>query len=312
MVTKLSIIVPVYNVEKYIEDCIKSLIQDVKDYEIIIVNDGSTDNSETIIKKYVNKYPELIKYYKKKNGGLFSARNYGIKKSNGEYLMFVDSDDTIEKNSLSKLYNYIDTKEFDILVYKMNSVKDNIKTSVQSFNNDIKDNIKKYLVGNPSACNKLIKKELLTKNKLEFINVTYYEDLMFLPTLVNFTQKIEFTSDILYNYYVRNNSLTNNKKYNKKMDDIFVIVNELYNKLNNKYSEEVEFIFIEHLLRNAGIRYLDYEMYDKINDINRLIKEKYKKWYKNKYYKKYYTIKQKVMCILIFNKKYKFIKLLRG
>ena len=94
---KVSVIVPVYNTYDYLNKCLDSLVnQSFKDYEIIIVNDGSTDDSEKIIKKYQKKYSN-IKYYYKENGGLSSARNYGIKYANGDYIAFVDSDDYVDK-----------------------------------------------------------------------------------------------------------------------------------------------------------------------------------------------------------------------
>ena len=106
---KFSIIVPVYNVENYLEKCLDSLInQKHNSYEIIIINDGSTDNSQRIIDNYKKKYPKLISSYKKGNGGLSSARNYGIEKSTGEYLLFVDSDDYISENCL-EIYSIVDS-----------------------------------------------------------------------------------------------------------------------------------------------------------------------------------------------------------
>ena len=106
---KISVIVPVYNTEKYIKKCLDSLVnQTMKNIEIIVVNDGSNDHSEEIIKDYENKYPEMVKYYKKENGGLPSARNYGLEKAKGEYIAFVDSDDYIDKELFSKLDEYID------------------------------------------------------------------------------------------------------------------------------------------------------------------------------------------------------------
>ena len=102
---KLSIIVPVYGVEKYIDKCLDSLVkQSLKEIEIIVVNDGTKDNSQKIIDKYVKKYPEKIKSYIKENGGQGSARNYGLEKANGEYIGYVDSDDFIEKDMYKKLY----------------------------------------------------------------------------------------------------------------------------------------------------------------------------------------------------------------
>ena len=101
----VSVIVPVYNVEKYLDKCLDSIVnQTFNNYEIIIINDGAPDNSEAIIKKYLKKYPQKIKYYKKENGGLSDARNMGILKSSGKYLMFVDSDDYIAEDMIEKLY----------------------------------------------------------------------------------------------------------------------------------------------------------------------------------------------------------------
>ena len=95
----ISIVVPVYNVEKYLDRNLQSLVkQTYKNIEIIIVNDGATDNSQKIIDKYQKKYPTIIKSYQKKNGGLSDARNFGLAKAKGKYLAFIDSDDYIEKD----------------------------------------------------------------------------------------------------------------------------------------------------------------------------------------------------------------------
>ena len=106
MKIKVSVIVPVYNVEKFIDKCLNSLVkQSLKEIEIIVVNDGTKDNSQKIIDKYVKKYPDKIKSYIKENGGQGSARNYGLKKASGEYIGYVDSDDFVEKDMYKKLYN---------------------------------------------------------------------------------------------------------------------------------------------------------------------------------------------------------------
>ena len=102
---KLSIIVPVYGVEKYIDKCLNSLVkQSLKEIEVIVVNDGTKDNSQKIIDKYVKKYPDKIKSYIKENGGQGSARNYGLKKATGEYIGYVDSDDFVEKDRSRGIY----------------------------------------------------------------------------------------------------------------------------------------------------------------------------------------------------------------
>ena len=103
---KVSIIVPVYNVERYLEKCLDSLVnQTLQDIEIIIVNDSSPDQSQAIIDRYLALYPHLIKSYIKTNGGIADTRNFGISKVTGEYFGFVDSDDYVELTMFEQLYN---------------------------------------------------------------------------------------------------------------------------------------------------------------------------------------------------------------
>ena len=113
---KISIIVPVYNVEIYIDKCLKILTeQTLRDIEIIIVNDGSLDKSEEIIEKYVKENPTKIKYYEKENGGLSSARNYGLEYATGEYIAFLDSDDYVETNMYEEMYNLAKKENADMV-----------------------------------------------------------------------------------------------------------------------------------------------------------------------------------------------------
>ena len=114
---KVSVVVPVYNVDKYLERCLDSLVyQTLKDIEIVIVNDGSTDKSAEIIKKYVQSYPNKVFAFEKENGGLSDARNFGIKKCHGDYIGFVDSDDYVSLDMFKKLYEKAISKDFDITV----------------------------------------------------------------------------------------------------------------------------------------------------------------------------------------------------
>ena len=130
---KVSIIVPVYNVEKYIEKCLESLVnQTLEDIEIIVVNDGTKDNSKEKILQYIEKYPQKIVYLEKENGGLSDARNYGLPVAKGEYIAFLDSDDYIEKNMYEEMYKKAkeensDMVECDFLWEYLNSEKKVIK-----------------------------------------------------------------------------------------------------------------------------------------------------------------------------------------
>ena len=121
---KLSIIIPVYNTEKHLKKCFDSIVnQNNSEIEVIVVNDGSTDDSEVIIKEYTNKYKDVFTYYKKGNTGVADTRNFGIKKATGEYIMFLDSDDYIDKKLYDNIKKYID-EDIELIKYKMQRVED--------------------------------------------------------------------------------------------------------------------------------------------------------------------------------------------
>lgn len=311
---KISIIVPVYNVEEYLAKCLDSLIiQKPNNYEIIIVNDGSTDSSQSIIDKYKKNNSKLIKTFTKKNGGLSSARNYGLKKAEGEYIMFVDSDDYIDKDTIKILTDKINSTKADIIMYGMIKVKNDKLINCYTFEDTIEDKVKKYILAAPSACAKIYTRKIF--NNFSFIDGVYYEDLSFSPKLVSYTNKIEFINKPLYYYVERTESIMRKKEYNKKMEDIFFALNEISNyyetnNLTEKYHEELEFLYIEHLLRGAGLRFISYKKYDLINKIVDIMNEKYPNWKKNKYYINL-NIKQKLIRNLIYNKHFFIISILK-
>ncbi|MBQ7969191.1 MAG: glycosyltransferase [Clostridia bacterium] len=123
---KFSVIVPVYNVEKYIANCLDSILsQSYADYEVLVINDGSPDNSQEIIDGYVERNPEKIKAFVKENGGLSDARNYGIERAVGDYLLFVDSDDYIDSGLLQAIASLLEEDEVDIVRFSAQIVYDN-------------------------------------------------------------------------------------------------------------------------------------------------------------------------------------------
>lgn len=310
---ELSIIVPVYNVEPYIKRCVDSLLnQNCKSYEIILVDDGAKDKSPEICDEYAKKHPDLIKVIHKKNGGLSSARNCGLKEAIGKYVWFIDGDDFVENNCLRKAMKQL--KANDILCFNFIDYYETHSSMVSTFDKNIKDLQKRYLVATPSACNKIIKRSLLTTNQIEFPIGLLYEDLATMPSLCQYTDKIVFIDDAYYNYYQREGSIMHQQSYNKKLEDIFESLETLKNRFSidakEKYKEEIEFLFIWHLLKNGSLRFLDYNKYDIINRIVSLIKEDYPEWRNNVYYKEY-DIKRKLVCNLVMTKKYKILNLLR-
>ena len=157
----VSVIVPVYNVYDYLDLCLKSLVnQKFDNYEVIVVNDGSPDNSEEIMQKYAKKYPSKIRCFTKKNGGVSSARNYGLKRARGEYVVFVDSDDYVANNYLKVLYDKIIRTSSDMVICNMYKTYTDRKEEMIGLNKVTNDNLKNALLSMPACWNKMYKKSL--------------------------------------------------------------------------------------------------------------------------------------------------------
>lgn len=308
---KISIIVPIYNSEKYIEKCLNSIAnQTLNNYEVILVDDGSTDNSKKIVDEFIDKYPDKFKYYYQKNSGQASARNLGVEKANGEYVFFVDSDDYIELNACERIYKIADSNGYDIVSFQVKEELEN-GTEKSSFYYRF-DNLpekNKYILFETSACNKIIKKDLFIRNNLKFIENYIYEDLELIPRLALYTDKIGFMNDKLYHYVIHSDSTMRQKKYNSKLESIFYVMESLKRNFENtEYTEELEYLFIEHLLHGAVLRYLNYEEgYKDIIKIADNMKKDFPGWKKNKYYKME-SMKYKIVCMLAYKKRIKLLK----
>ncbi len=251
--SKVSVVVPVYNVESYLRKCLDSLVnQTLKDIEIIIVNDGSTDRSKTIIDHYVKSYPNKVFAYDKENGGLSDARNYGIKKCHGEYIGFVDSDDYVNLDMFDKMYKKAISKDFDVVVCDVTLDYGHVTKVISSkVLNDIfdKEDLKKQMIDiYPTAWNKIYKKELL--EKVTFKKGIWYEDVEFLYRLFPYINSIGTVKMPLINYVQREGTIS--KTYNKKIYDYIDNFNGIidFYKKNGFYDEyfnELEYCYVRYL-----------------------------------------------------------------
>ena len=307
---KISVIVPVYNVEKYIKKCLDSLVNQTLDgVEIIVVNDCCPDNSQKIIDEYTKKYKN-VKSYIKENGGLSDARNYGIKKATGKYISFVDSDDYIRNDMLEIMYNYAIKEDLDVVVCDSINVYDNGSEILIKSNNNYSDNdVRNYIISPPMACTRLFKKTIF--DKIQFKKNIYYEDLEMTPKVVNITDKIGFVSEGLYYYVQRDGSIMKQNVFNKKLLNIFDVLKSNKDLLEDKFPEEIEYMYITHLLRTASLRFLNYDNgKEYIYKIHNIMKEYFPKWKNNVYYKKS-SFKLKLICILAYNKNILLLKLIK-
>ena len=262
----LSIVLPVFNVEKYLDRCIKSILEGTyKDLEIIIVNDGSKDNSDKIIEGYLKKYNNIT-YIVKENGGLSHARNVGYTYAKGEYIAFFDSDDYIEKDMYEKLMAKVKDYNYDIVVcdlymeYEQTGKKIYVGSNVEKEYKDVEEdnneiNIRKEIMENIyiAVHNKIYKKELIEKtfeNGMPFVNGMYYEDIIYTYSILQNTRSISFVKEPLYYYVQRIGSISNN--YDKKLYDIITSVEMLIENAveNNRFEDYKE------ILEYIGIRYM--------------------------------------------------------
>ncbi len=316
---KLSIIVPVYGVEKYIDKCLNSLVkQSLKEIEIIVVNDGTKDNSQKIVDKYVKKYPDKIKSYIKENGGQGSARNYGLKKASGEYIGYVDSDDFVEKDMYKKLYNKAKENNYDIVVCGNYNVSEDYQNkNIDAFINNYNTDLENIFFGKMAVWNKIYKRDILIKNKLEFKEKVWYEDLAFTLKAIMNSNTFAFIDEPLYDYLIREGSTMNNSNVQRNLEilDAFNdILSYIQHNKKEEYFSKIEFLAIDHIYISAIVRVLKAEADDKVKreTINKLIDYMNKKFpnYKNNKYINTLSKNRKIIYKLINIKMYGLINLI--
>lgn len=298
---KVSIIVPVYNVEKYIEKCLTSLVnQTLEDIEIIVVNDGSKDNSKKIIEEFIQRYQKKIVYLEKENGGLSDARNYGIPYAKGEYIAFLDSDDYVEKDTYKRMYELAKKEKSDMVecdFYWEYPNKTKIDTG-EIYHNK-KEMLEKVRV---VAWNKLIKREILEKSKIEFPKGYRYEDVEFTYKLIPYLEKVSFLKEPCIHYIQRENSISNLQ--NARTKEIFDVLEHVINYYKDKniydeYEKQLEYIYARYLLCSSLLRIVkikDKETRNNLLDVTwKKLNAKFPNWKENKILKKNNNVKNLYM-----------------
>lgn len=253
---KVSVIVPVYNVEQYLERCLESLVnQTLEDIEIIIIDDSSPDNSHLIIEKYALKYPKKIRAFLKENGGIADTRNFGLTKITGEYFGFLDSDDYCELDMFEKMYNKAKSNDSDIVVSNFTWVWDN-KTALglESSYKPGKDMIINLFA---VLWNKIYKTEFIKEVGINFPKGLRYEDASFLYKLPHHVKKIDFIDESFVHYIQRDGSITHT--HNSKVKDMIYVFTGILNYYKEQgiystYQSELEYLFIKFFLGNSYLR----------------------------------------------------------
>lgn len=238
----MTVVVPVYNVEKYLANSLDSIIEaSIDDMEILVVNDGSTDNSEEIILKYQKIYPKLIRYIKQENHGLGNVRNVGLKEAKGKYIASIDSDDTINPVFFEEALKYMQ-EDIDIIICDWLTVTDENKYETAAldyiFNDINRYEGLLYTTIMPSTCNKIVKKSLYKELDLTYIE-DKFEDLSTNPFVMLRAETIKYINKPYYEYYIRSNSIMRTKP-GLSMIDIIKIVNERLEKYKDYINVDIE------------------------------------------------------------------------
>lgn len=259
---KISIIVPIYNTGIYLKKCIDSLLnQTLQDIEIILIDDGSTDESKDICDEYA-KRDNRVSVIHKKNEGVSIARNTGIKKAKGNYIGFIDSDDWIESNMYQNMYNYAKDYNADIVFCDAVTVYDNKQSEIDTFTLleksrlITKDNIDSSLLAQiaGSACRGLYKRELFQENDIRFpVNLKFSEDRIFNLYAIGYSNKIFYDKTVYYNRYIRLGSAVN-KYYNNMIDIVMDAREKIMEAINVCWNND-ENIINRYELQTVGLCY---------------------------------------------------------
>ena len=310
---KISVILPVYNCEKYLEKCLDSvLLQSFSDFEVIAVNDGSTDSSAEILNRYSQRFAEITCVYQE-NAGQAAARNKGMQYARGEFILFVDSDDYIAPGTLALSYDYAAKNALDVVCFGFFFERGgNISTMDYIRVGNLSPRLT-YVLFEASPCNKLIRRSLWEENNVRFTQGIIYEDFEIIPTLALYTDKIGYLDQSLYYYVIHENSTMRQPVYNKKLQCIFRVMESLSQSFGDTdYQAELEYLYIAHLLHDAVLRFLPFrEGKGDILKISDIIRKKYPHWRRNKYYKSL-DWKFKLVCAMAYYKQIGLLKLVLG
>lgn len=301
MKIKVSIIVPVYNAEKYICSCVESLVnQTLEQIEIILIDDASTDESLSILRQYEKEYSSKVSvYHLDKNSKQGAARNIGVRYARGEYIMFVDSDDLLDVTACEVLYTKADNVEADIVFCHY----EQFTSKTQQFFS----HINKLYLGDMTVAKrkalmttsvvpwaKLIRRQLIVANNIFFPSETYYEDQATTYLYYAYAKKVAVVEIPLYKYRVNEISTTNtrNQTYHFQALDMGVCLLERFKKrdLFETYYEELEYFMIEQVfclgVINCNARFDELPL-DYISRLYRMLLEYFPNYKKNRYYSRY-------------------------
>lgn len=307
---KLSMIVPVYNTEPYLRQCLDSLVnQTFRDFEVLVINDGSPDGSQLILNEYQVKYP-YIRVIEKENGGLSDARNVGIQLAQGDYLGFLDSDDYVLSEMFEKMVKKAESEDFDLVCCDLDFVyEDGHKMRVScNIDHDLKDpdEIRKSLTDiYPTAWNKIYHKRLFAHDVF-FTKQIWYEDMEFIHRLYPYIQSIGVVHEPFNQYVQHQGAITST--FNTKLFDYLknwekILADYQALGLLEKYHDELEYSCVRYLYATfvkRATNYPDVKLFERaVNEAQAFVQEHFPHYRRNRYF---YQHGAKGLYLVVFQK----------
>lgn len=291
---QISIIIPVYNAEKYLDRCVKSVIKALEKIhgEILLVDNGSKDGSVDLIQKYRKKYPGVVRALQCLEPGAGTARNYGITEARGNYIWFVDADDEISEDAVTKLLQAAESKKADLVMLGMKRIYQNGHSDYLSAVRPDEDNYKsrfvRYGLGPVQA---MAKRSWWNQYGFKFKEGVIQEDMEMMSALILFTDKYAAVDEPIYYYYQNDDSVLHKTTWDPHTFDIFPALEGLYQRFvdagaEKTYHDELEWFFIWNLLIDAAKDFAKFEEGKPGFERSRqMLKKYFPKWRKNRFLK---------------------------
>lgn len=318
---KISVVIPIYNVEKYLPECIDSVLaQDFQDYEVILVNDGSTDGSLAIAQQYEKDHAH-IRLISQENKGLGGARNTGIKHAQGEYILFMDSDDRLAPDTLSATAAAAQREESDIVIFDFEYVDEtgralSIQPAMEAVDGpfDLASQ-KSVLFSTPSACNKLFRLSLFTDHQILFPERVWFEDLRTITKLYPYARRMCYLPKPFYKYLQRSESIMHSTRVERNSEIMDALQDVLdYYKAHGYYEQyrpELEYLLIENAFVLASFRVLKQDTHHPLlKQLYDFLKANAPEYNKNPYLSTRLSKKNQIIYQLLTKKQYGLLKLM--
>lgn len=291
---KISIIIPVYNAEKYLERCVDSVLNALSNSrfkgEVLLINNNSTDKSPELMKKLQKKHPKIISVLQCNTPGASAVRNFGVQKARGEYIWFIDADDEIAKKAVDRLISAAEDKKADLVMMGAERVfadgRRDYLSAVKASSKDFKHRFVRYGMGPWQI---LIRREWWLKNDFAFKEGVIHEDMELMSALILDTDNFASVDEPLYFYYQNSGSVLHQEAFNPHVFDIFENLESLYRRFEDKkavldYHDDLEWFFIWNLLVDSARDFRQFpEGRPGFGRSRELLKKYFPNWRKNRF-----------------------------